>query len=462
MASQAEFDRLLRSALREALERETGPDPRWTDSPAAQRIERGERAERGERPLRLLAVAALVATLATGAALLLAGQTQEPPPAPAVANGWIAYTVRQPLPAGGEDLDIWFSHVDREPRRAVGAPADTISQLCPAFSADGRRLAYARTAVEGSSQLDDGSGNVAAYRDVALVIADVRPDGTVVDRQTIELGDGVPPPCPVWAPGSERIAFGLPRTSPINPETSPAGSEVQVVRLADGDITVLPDLLATDLDWSPDGRFLAISGGRLAFDPGQSLPIDRLHLYAIDTGALETIAATDGPRGSLSWAPDGRALAYTSLEGLRVLNTESGEQAQLTGPYRSMHGIGPIWSPDGDRIAYQRSTFGEHHEVVVLEPGDPFDDDPPGERVHGAFHVRGESGRPGLEPFRVTWSPDSSYLLSVTWTGSLVAVPVKGDGPPIVLARDDGIVPYEGYPNTTMVPIQTWARELAE
>lgn len=51
----------------------------------------------------------------------------------------------------------------------------------------GRSLAY------GSF---DGEG--AENRNSAVVIADVTDDGTVADRLTVDVGDGLPPPCPVW------------------------------------------------------------------------------------------------------------------------------------------------------------------------------------------------------------------------------------------------------------------------
>ena len=42
--------------------------------------------------------------------------------------------------------------------------------------------------------------------------------------------------------------------------------------------------------------------------------------------------------------------------------------------------------------------------------------------------------------------------------GGLVAIPADLDGPPVVLAQIESIDPYEGYPDTTLVPIQTWGQ----
>src|SRR5688572_23321474 len=70
-----ELERQLRGTLRETLDREQGPHPAWTESPAARRVAGLDR--RGRRwPLRVLAVAALIG--AVGGAALLAGAPNRP------------------------------------------------------------------------------------------------------------------------------------------------------------------------------------------------------------------------------------------------------------------------------------------------------------------------------------------------------------------------------------------------
>ena len=81
---------------------------------------------------------------------------------------------------------------------------------------------------------------------------------------------------------------------------------------------------------------------------------------------------------------------------------------------------------------------------------------------------RGSSER--LDPYRVTWSPDGRYLLMMAWgvppdttTGEIedpffVALPADPAMPSVVLSRMDGLVPGDGYDDTTFVPIQTWGR----
>jgi Tol biopolymer transport system component len=459
----------------------------WAESPAAQRAAQLDRGRTSRWPLRALAVAAVIG--AVGGTALLVGTLRRPPEmSREAANGWIAFTVAEGENAADidGDHDIWLVRLDREPRRVIGTETDRLDQLCPAFAPDGRSLAYGRVEGHGTrnSYAAPGDDRPAEYRNAALVVADVSDDGRVSDRLSVDVGDALPPPCPVWSPDGGSVAFGVPRTSPINPTTSAKGSEVWIVRLADRHITVLSDLLATDLEWSPDGGLLAIASGAERLIAGESLQDGRIHLYALSSGAMRTLDATIGA-GSLTWAPDSRRIAYTAggayraADALRVIDVDTEREQVLAEGFEAIHGIGPVWSPDGRTIAYQRvckrstdipRSCSEQHEVVLVTPVDPSDDNAVArEVVLRMFQTTTDGSSHWLFPFRVTWSPQGDYLLYHAWSDPadslpgdfLVAVPTDPSKPSVILADVEGIVPYEGYPDTTSVPIQTWGRQPA-
>ena len=202
-----ELERELRSALHETLDAAVGPDRTWAESPAARRVADLDSSRPQRWTIRLLAVAALISIGVSSAALLGA-----PDDLPALGhNGWIAFGMH---PEDGGDQDIWFVSPGGDSRRVIGTDTDRVDQLCPAFSPDGRSLAYGQV---------DHSG---ATPTTKLVVASVNGEGEVSEVFRIDVG--VAPPCPVWSPDGDRIAFGISQTSVINPTQSAAGSEVWI------------------------------------------------------------------------------------------------------------------------------------------------------------------------------------------------------------------------------------------
>jgi Tol biopolymer transport system component len=155
---------------------------------------------------------------------------------------------------------------------------------------------------------------------------------------------------------------------------------------------------------------------------------------------------------------------------LRILDVETGRQEVITRAYSAIHGVGPVWSPDGERIVYQRMVRTERHEVVILTPGDRSQETGLAREVV----IPPDDIDTGLFPWRVTWSPDSKYLLYRAWSypngypsaccgkefveqQSWVAVPADLDGPSVVLTDTDAGLAYDS-PDTMRVPIQIWGR----
>ncbi len=477
MKTDTDLERQLRDVLRQALDHEAGPDPTWDESPAARRVAEGDRGRPRRWTLRVLLVAAVLAI--GGSTVLLLGSPDDPPPVGPAPNGWIAFGFAEEGPAPDyvtiHEPDIWFVSQDAEPSRVIGPDTDLITELCPAFSPDGRHLAYGRVAGHGIESLPGGSIEPATYQGSTLVIADVAEDGNVTEQVTIGIGDGLPPPCPLWSPDGDRIAFGVPRTSVVNPTRSPEGSEVWIVTVADREITMLPDLLATDLEFSPDGSVLAIASGS-EFVAGSTISDGRIQLYDLASGTTRTLEGTTGAV-TFTWSPDGERIAFEtgdSVHELLVIDLATEEQRALAARFGAIHGIGPVWSPDGESIVYQRcvgravSCGGERHDVVLVYPDDLSDAGTPREETIPLFEAGGDTDGSDLSltPYWVTWSPDGEYLLFMGWSsltdpllGAVRAVP--GSASDILVEMQD-VIAYPAYDAGPSVPIQSWGRRPAD
>jgi len=356
------------------------------------------------------------------------------------ANGWVAQTYGN---------DIWLSRAG-EPDRLIDGYRPG-PEACPAFSPDGERLMF------GSAVMNNGG-----FSDAVLIVFTVAEDGSSSPLTTIPL-DGIDAvPCAIWAPDGRWAAFG-------------GANAVWVVDTDTAQVRQLPDYDPRDLEWRPGSDELAITGeARADKFVGDNAPID---IYKVSTGEIRTVG--DVGATELAWSPDGSTLAYTQAvadetnmkSGIALIDADGSNQRQLTtDSYGADHGIGVVWSPRGDQIAYQRNRTGcddapsspcyEGSEVVLVTATDADPVNPIGtERAVPQLPATVSIDEP-WQANSVTWSPDGTQLLYSAGVQGLIVVPVDADQPPIVLSSDLLTGIQEEHATSPWVPLQQWQPSL--
>ncbi|HEV7474865.1 MAG TPA: Calx-beta domain-containing protein [Pyrinomonadaceae bacterium] len=207
-----------------------------------------------------------------------------------------------------------------------------------------------------------------------------------------------------------RIAFSSTRNSQgidvytVNPDGSSA------VRLTDDlGSAANPDLPSYDFDpaWSPDGTKLAFTSNR----DGGSFDIYKMNA---DGSNIQRLTNNPASQGEAAWSPDGTKIAFRRGGGcvilakphesrndddpcaplIYVMNADGSNQVKLS---TSAGDVGPVWSPDGSKIAF-----------TVSSQTAPFDSSVYVMNADGSNRTRLTNG--SEISYVSSWSPDGSKL----------------------------------------------------
>ena len=313
---------------------------------------------------------------------------------------FIAFTTKEP---NRNTYSINLLSVETLDSRKLTEPGAEQFDWGPAFSPDGKELAFVRT--NGAAHMGD--------------IFTVPSKGGEVRRLTFDNTDIGSPP--TWTRDGRSIVFTSPRVSIPTLWRIPAsgGTPVQVPQV--GVVTVHPSI-------SPKGY-------RLAYDQimGHS------SIWAMELAKLGTrdshmrVTASGGYNWAPELSPNGQRVAFLSdrlgtmevwvckRDGSDLIKLTNLGMATSTGP--------PRWSPDGERIMFD-SSLGEHNAIFVMkaEAGVP----------HPVI-------RDSSDNVNASWSRDGKWIyFTSNRAGSwqIWKMPTEG-GEAVQLTKRGGFAPFE-------------------
>ncbi len=295
-----------------------------------------------------------------------------------------------------------------EKRRLTSPPAKSVGDSGPAFSPDGRSLAFART-ISGF------------FSDIYLLALaeDLTPNGEP-KRLTFQ---NLPSWSPTWSPDGREIVYA-------------SGRFVESMSL--WRISVSRSGEPERLPVAGEGaRLPAISrrANRLAYTKrSRDTNIWRLPLRESGSGAAAATRLISSTRDDYNpqYSPDGKRIAFSSgrtgTYGIWLSDADGSNAAPLF-LKEGAHSETPRWSPDGRRIAFDSNPEGHQDIYVISARG--------GNPIRLTTHPVG-----GAMP---SWSQDGEWMYFASPRSGRVEVwkVSVGGGEPIQVTQDGGVVAFE-------------------
>ena len=217
---------------------------------------------------------------------------------------------------------------------------------------------------------------------------------------------------PVLSPDGTRVAFA-------------AVGDIWVMPVGGAAENLTKDrFLDTDPAWSPDGR-------RLVYSSDKGGHLLQLWIRDLATGQDRQLTRlTTQPQGA-AWSPDGTRIAFFDVDGMwrrapvSVVDVASGEVTRI---HESLFSPGnPTWSPDGARVAVgmvasYSTRFREGTNQVLTMSSKGGDDKWYAPHPNLSIDSRGGGGP--------VWSPDGTKMAAI-YEGLLSVWPVSAAGEPL-------------------------------
>ena len=268
----------------------------------------------------------------------------------------------------------------------------------------------------------DAQGQIAfssnRHGDYEIYVMDV--DGENLQNLSNNRGwDG----SPSWSPDGKRIAFVSRRDRHVHVKFGRVTSEIYVMDADGGNPQNLTNDPSDDWEpsWSPDGE-------RIAFVSERDEPRGYGDIYVMDSDGnnLQRFTDHDFDDRHPSWSPDGERIVFGARREdnfetkfaityeIYVMDADGQNEQRLT--ENRKNDMFPVWSPDGQRIAFSSDRKGdfENFEIYVMDADGQNEQKLTENRVLDMYP---------------SWSPDGERIAFVSWRdGNSEIYVVDADG----------------------------------